>query len=55
LAALSEVRRGRKGKSAEERKNEQFTKEVAKLRKQLDRVCGLLEIQKKLPPSWGSR
>lgn len=48
LAALSAVRRGRKGKSAEERKNEQLTKEVAKLRKQLDRVYGLLEIQKKI-------
>jgi len=42
------VRRGRKGKSAEQRENEQLTKQVAKLRKQLDRVYGLLEIQKKI-------
>lgn len=48
LAALSDVRRGRKGKSADQRENERLTKRVAQLEKQLERVYGLLEIQKKV-------
>ena len=53
LAALSEVRRGPKGKSNEQRENERLTKQVAKLRKQLDRVYGLLEVQKKISDIMG--
>ena len=48
LAALSDVHRGRKGRSAEQRENERLTKEVARLNKRLERVYGLLEIQKKI-------
>ena len=48
LAALSDVHRGRRGKTAEQRENERLKKENARLHKKLERVYGLLEIQKKV-------
>jgi transposase-like protein len=48
LAALSDVHRGRKGRSAEQRENERLQKENVRLNRKLERVYALLEIQKKI-------
>jgi len=48
LAALSDVHRGRKGRSTEQREIERLHKENARLNRKLERVYGLLEIQKKI-------
>ena len=48
LTALSDVHRGRKGRSAEQRENERLQKENARLNRKLERVYALLEIQKKI-------
>ena len=48
LAALSDVHRGRMGRSTEQREIERLHKENARLNRKLERVYGLLEIQKKI-------